>query len=275
MQSILVASDLSVRSDRALRRAVRLAETLGARLVVGHVVDSAMPLELAETVRVQAAKTLEDQFQACKPDPDLDHEVVTIIGDPLIEVNILAAGAGAELVVLGLHRERSHMDLIRQTTMERLIRASECPVLLVVNETDSPYRHLLCGVDMSQACANAITAGRTIAPGADVTLFHAFHVPYRRMTNPSDSAAATLPFRHEAEQEFARWRTDNALPADLPQPVFVDASPSVALDRMLVDHQPDLLTLGAHARSNLGRYILGSFTSALIRNPPCDLLVAR
>ena len=128
---------------------------------------------------------------------------------------------------------------------------------------------------MSKACAHAVALGHDIAPDAKMRLFHAYHAPYRRLTNKPDAAATALPFRKEAEQEFAQWRVDNALPADLPEPRFIDASPAIALERMLVEDAADLLALGAHSRSNLGRFMLGGFTSTLIRNPPCDLLVAR
>ena len=275
MHDILVASDLSVRSDRAMRRAAQLASETGAKLNIVHVVDSAMPPDLAETVRAQAAKTLQDQLRACCPDAAPDNDIHVVIGDPLEDVIAQAINVAAELIVVGIHRERHYLDLIKQTTMERLIRASTVPVLLVSQTGKQPYSHILCAIDMSHAAAQAITMARRIAPAARLSLFHAYHVPYRRLTDPSDAAATTIPFRKEAEEQFAQWAADNALPADLPAPRFIDASPTVALDQVLAEGTPDLLALGAHSRSNLGRYMLGGFTSTLIRNPPCDLLVAR
>lgn len=275
MQNILVASDLSIRSDRAMRRAAQLAEATGAKLTIVHVVDSAMPLDLAETVRAQAAQTLSDQLRACCPDAAPDHDIHVVIGDPLEDVIAQAINVAADLIVVGIHRERRFLDLIKQTTMERLIRASTVPVLLVSQASMEAYHHVICAIDMSHAAAQAITMARRIAATARLSLFHAYHVPYRRLTNPADAAATAIPFRKEAEEEFAQWAADNALPADLPAPRFIDASPAVALEQVLADDTPDLLALGAHARSNLGRYMLGGFTSALIRNPPCDLLVAR
>ena len=275
MQNILVASDLSVRSDRAMQRAAQLTGGTGANLHIVHVVDSAMPLEMAETVRAQATKTLQDQLRACCPGTLPDHGIHVVIGDPLEEVIAQAINIAAELIVVGIHRERHYLDLIKQTTMERLIRASTVPVLLVSQTAKDPYAHVLCAVDMSHAAAQAVTMARHIAPAARLSLFHAYHVPYRRLTNPSDAAATTIPFRKQAEDQFAQWAADNALPADLPAPRFIDASPAVALNQVMAEDKPDLLALGAHSRSNLGRYVLGGFTNTLIRNPPCDLLVAR
>ena len=39
-------------------------------------------------------------------------------------------------------------------------------------------------------------------------------------------------------------------------------------------HNPDLIALGAHTRSGLSPYTLGSFAANLVRHPPTDLLLA-
>ncbi|HEU6442162.1 MAG TPA: universal stress protein, partial [Microvirga sp.] len=48
MRTILVATDFSTRSDRALRRATLLARHVSARLVLIHVVDDDRPVRLVE-----------------------------------------------------------------------------------------------------------------------------------------------------------------------------------------------------------------------------------
>ena len=274
MDQILVASDLSVRSDRAIARAAALAREHQAKLTFIHVVDDAMPLDTAEMVRAAAVETLRGQLRVCCPEEEADHAIEAVIGDPVKEVIALASTINAGLLVLGLHRERHYLDLIRQTTMERLIRASTTPVLLVSTAAGQPYQHLLAAIDMSPPAARAISLGRDLTPNARTTLFHAYHVPYRRMANPSDAAATTLPFLHEAEDQYREW-ADTAQLTDLPKPQFIDGSPHAALDQIMASDPADLLDLGAHSRSNLGRYVLGGFTSGLIRNPPCDLLVCR
>lgn len=252
-----------------------MAGRLGSALTVLHVVDNAMPLKLAEQVKQNARDALKTYVESCKPLPDQKIDIVTAIGDPLIEIETEAISKNADLLVLGLHRERQFLDLLKETTMERLVRSSKLPVLLVADAADHDYRNLLCAVDMSRACAQAIRVGRHIAAEAEMALFHAYHVPYRGFVNPNDTAEATVPFRNEAQQQVDIWRQTYALPDDLPEPTFLDASPSAALEQMMAGQKPDVLVIGAHSRSNLGRYILGGFTAGLVRNPPCDLLVAK
>ncbi len=49
MKRLLIATDLSPRSERALARGLRLARQHGAELRVLHVVNDALPAYLAET----------------------------------------------------------------------------------------------------------------------------------------------------------------------------------------------------------------------------------
>lgn len=143
--------------------------------------------------------------------------------------------------------------------MEHLVRASPAPVLLAMGEADSAYAQVLSGVDLSAVCAGALHKARMIAPQAKLTLFHAHEVSFRK----------------EAEQDYETWKAMNVLPDNLPSPVFVEANAMDALHEMMDDNTYDLLVIGAHTRSNAGRYFLGNFSADLIRKPPCDLLLAK
>ena len=54
MEQILVATDLSTRSDRAVDRAFALAEQHGAKLTLTHIVDSELPEEMIDGLREKA-----------------------------------------------------------------------------------------------------------------------------------------------------------------------------------------------------------------------------
>ncbi len=275
MKHILVASDLSVRSDRATRRAIALIDETEAKLTILHIVDSAMPMHLAEAVVTTARETLEDVVASAKSKRTDQIDIRITIGDPVAEIATRAEKVAADLLVVGLHRERQFLDLLKETTMERLIKVSKTPVLLVMNPAAHEYNDLLCAINMSPACAKAVNVSRTIAPSGKQRLFHAFHVPYRGLVNPGEPAEGVVIYRNEAQEAFAAWRDNSVLPDDLPEPTFVDGGPSTALVQMMNAGKPDMLVMGAHGRSNIGRYMLGGFTAGLIRYPPCDLLVAR
>ena len=58
MRSILIATDLSARSDRALERAVNLACDRGGELTIVHVVDEDLPASLADAQQKAAESVL-------------------------------------------------------------------------------------------------------------------------------------------------------------------------------------------------------------------------
>lgn len=259
MRNIIAASDLSERSRPAVRRAVNLAADCGAKLTLLHVVDETMPATLSDQLSAGAKALLTEQIEADAAGRDITTEVCVIVGDAFEEVNQLVERINADLLVVGQHRRRKFFDQIRETTMEHLVRASRAPVLLAMGEGDSPYAQTLSGVDLSEVCAGALHKLRMIAPQAELTLFHAHEVSFRK----------------EAEQDYETWKSMNVLPDNLPGPVFIEANAMDALHEMMDDKTYDLLAVGAHTRSNAGRYFLGNFSADLIRKPPCDLLLAK
>ncbi|GFE50825.1 hypothetical protein So717_25780 [Roseobacter cerasinus] len=259
VKNIVVASDLSERSGPAVRRAVDLARSNAAKLTVVHVVDAAMPERMAEQVQQEARTLLTREVTAAVDGHTVAYDIVVPIGDAIAEINDLLRSVEAELLVVGLHRRRIFLDHIKETTMEHLVRASHVPVLLVAREAEASYARVLAGVDLSAVCAAGLHRINEIAPKAEVAVFHAHEVSFRK----------------EAERDYATWQAMHALPDDLPEPIYVEARPGEALQDVMAKEDYDLVVIGAHTRSNAGRYILGGFSSALIRNPPCDLLLAR
>jgi nucleotide-binding universal stress UspA family protein len=259
MQNIIVASDLSDRSNQAVRRGVELAIGLSAKLTVHHVVDSAMPSDIARDVQIQAKQKLQDTLALYLQGRDLTPIVSVEIGDVTEKINDAAKEARADLLIVGVHRRRVFLDQYRETTMERLIRSSRVPVLMVTSPGDQDYTHLLGAVGLSRACAAAIQKGRKIAPQAKISLFHAHEVSFRK----------------ESERDYATWKTVSVLPSALPDPMFIEASPDDAIHDLMVDGDYDIMAVGAHTRSSMGQFLLGGFTASLIRIPPCDLLIAK
>lgn len=259
VQSIIAASDLSDRSRPAVRRAAKLAAENDATLTVLHVVDDSMPKGLSDQLVAGAEALLSQQLSADAADLNLTADIEVVVGDAVEKVNQVVLGSKADLLVVGSHRRRTFFDQIRETTMEHLVRASRVPVLLATGQVEGDYARVLGGVDLSKVCALALHKIRMIAPRADLTLFHAHEVS----------------FRTEAGQDYDDWKTMYPVPGGLPDPIFVEGSAVDAVREIMAENSYDLLAIGAHTRSNAGRYILGGFSSSLIRNPPCDLLVAK
>ena len=68
----------------------------------------------------------------------------------------------ADLIVLGAHRKQLLRDIFVGTTIERVIRTSPYPVLMVNAEVEQDYRNVLAAVDMSEPSARAIRVGKDL-----------------------------------------------------------------------------------------------------------------
>lgn len=273
MKKILVATDLSERSDRAVRRAMRIAKDHQGTCLVLHVVDDAMPPSLAEKVHREAQVELERFVEAEKGETEATVEVLT--GDPVDAIPGRARSWGADLIVLGLHRPRAMLDYLRETTMERLVRLLDTPVLLVHEHADHDYRRVLAPVSFSPACAAALKTARVLAPEADISAFHAIYLPFSGLTGEQPGGAMDRELSAEAETARIKWREQENLPDDLCEVTTVTGSFYDMLASQLEAHKPDLIALGAHTRGGLAPYTLGAFAAKLVRNPPTDLLLAQ
>lgn len=273
MKNILVATDISERSDRAVQRALKLAAASGAECHALFVADDSLPGDIAEPMRAEVEARLRRILDAAPVGEAA--RAIALVGDPVAAICDHAAAIGADLVVLGLHRPRPFLDALRETTMERLVRLLPQPVLLVRDPADHDYRKVLVPVSLSPACASALRAARAVAPDAKLHAFHAIHVPYGGLTGESKDGAMARAMRREAEAARAEWSAAGALPKDMAEVDLISGSLRQILERKLQATGADLVALGAHTRNLYLASGLGTFTAEMIRNPPTDLLIAR
>ncbi|PTQ68026.1 universal stress protein [Celeribacter persicus] len=273
MNRILVASDLSSRSDRAVERAVQLAGEHGGKIILMHVIDEDLPAAVVSRMR-QTAEEVLGVVAASEHAPD-NTEIVVETGDPVRTIAEMAEAIDADLVVLGVHKPRPFWDMFSGTTMERVVRALHRPVLLVRDPVSGPYASVLCGIDLSPSCLAAGRTALTLAPKAKIATFHAVHVPYRGMIARDASEKQLAPFVKDARARLDTWWDSAAIPVGLPKPEVTPASVHDAFAEAMTRSGADLFALGAHGRMPLSPSLLGGFTEEQIRDPRCDLLVVR
>ena len=272
---ILVATDMSNRSDRAMARAFHIARDLGAPVVVMTVLDDAMPAEMLPDLHNRCRERL-DRYCAGLSGGQVPFTVEVQTGDPAEDIIAAVEALQPRLLVLGTHRPRPFMDMLRETTMQRIVRRSQAPVLLATDRDDHEYRKVLLPTDFSPASAAAARLALEIAPKAELSALHALQVPYSGMLATAPSARADLekPFRHDAKRADALWRQELDLSGMPPTEIVLGAPQLLVRDRA-GQGRADLIAMGAHGRVGAARAILGSVSTDLMRDPPCDLLIAR
>lgn len=275
MKHLLVATDLSPRADRSVARAFELAGELGARLTLLTVIDEALPDDMARLMQSSAEARLDQFAGSHKGAAAVTYEARAVIGDPVGTISALAAAEQVDLLVLGIHRPRPFLDVLRETTMERIVRLQDCPVLLVTDPVDHPYKTVLAAVDFAPASTHALCLGAELAPDAALHGVHAVHVPYKGFSPAAGVAGTAAPFLREARDSYTLWRDQTTLPERLGEVELVEGAAVSVVTSRVAKLGCDLLCIGAHGRVGSAPAFLGSLANDLIRTPPCDLLIAR
>jgi nucleotide-binding universal stress UspA family protein len=277
---IVVATDLTPRSDMALRRAVLLAQQSRARLTLVHAID---PRQAVRAVRAQAnrayVKLLSTLDQVLGAAAATSVDIAVRAGSPLDVVAAVAEESHADLVVLAAPRPR-RFDSIVGTTAERLLRAIKRPVLVVHREAEDNYRHVAAAVDLSNGSLPMIQAAARLGvlDHAHTTLLHATSAPHEGMLQ-------TVGVNQHAIEDYRRgWENDAQLrlqsllaAADIDlkrASIVVRPDPAATSIRRLLElQQPDLLAIGSSRWLLVKRLLIGSITDSVLRVPLSDVLV--
>jgi len=189
---LMCATDLWARSDRALQKALWLAEVTDAQLLLLHVVDGELPLRIVGRKADLARSALEWRLRdtAFKFQP----AVSVRVGNPQQTIIRIARDWRADLVVLGAARVRVS-DRIRGTTAERLAGEVRCAALVV--NRDEPGAYSRAGVVAASCCQafaleNDLDRLHVLRSGAPVQTIYPAHSRRRIWRSPARRAAEAL-----------------------------------------------------------------------------------
>ena len=278
MKKLLMATDLSARSDRAMQRALALAHQLGASLEVIHIVSRTVPASIVEEYESSARTTIEQFLESLLPSAVVKPQISIISGYDDEEILCHAQETGAELIVLGITRHSSH-ELFCGTTAERVIRMGNLPVLLVKDPAGHHYERVLVATDNSPAAQRALECAAAIAPDAKFHLLHIVDVPFTGFLGPESQAQ----IRQEQERNFknafeegVRAQVERLGNGGLRATFHIEEGDILSVIRDQAAHlKPDLLAIGSHGRSVLRHALIGSVAGSLLSDPPVDVLATK
>ncbi len=276
MRSILMATDLSDRSDRAFLRALTLAEETGAELHLLYVIDEDLPSRVFAEISEIARKDLAKRLSACGKQARASVRIES--GQPWKVIVQAARDLEADLIVVGTHKNRGVKELFAGTTLERVAKYSDTPVLLVCNPVTGLYESAIVGVDFSPMAERATEIATRVAPQASLTLVHAYHIPFKALTMPVNADRDIPKRERDAVErplvaEMARFIEKLGLAKGRATPKLREGGATVVLEQEVQDSGADLLALGVHARSPLVQGLLGSTATDAMAAPPCDVLL--
>ncbi len=279
MRSIMVATDFSERSDRALRRATLLARQHGAELSIVHVVDDDQPRRIVDGEQDMARALFRDLQATVRNVDGLACETRVVLGAPFSGIAEAAKAAGPDILVVGPHRRAVLRDVFVGTTAERTIRSVACPVLMVNAPPVGPYRHILLTTDLSEAAKQAIQkfGALEMHARARTSIIHVFDAPALNLAMSKSMADGSREDYLEDEGRAAASELStfvNALDLGIMKQIVRHDKTAPAhdiLDASKADGV-DLIVVGTHGRSGLSKFFLGSVVAEVLRHADKDVL---
>jgi len=290
LKRIIATTDFTEASHRAVEVCARLAAKSAAKVTLLHAYDP-IPLgpavsypatiwtgdDFAKQMKAEAEELLDEVRKERLPDIDVDTEAIAA-QNTSHGICDYADKQNADLIVVGTHGRTGVAHLMMGSVAERVIRHAPCSVLAVrpTIETAAFPRHLLVATDFSDyseaALADAAMLGAAF--GSRVTVLHVFR-------DASDGVPSNKSgYRHlsdiegqlrEALDGIRKAHFDGQADVDL----IVSTTPALAIAQYAQRHDVDLIVMGTHGRTGLGRMLIGSVAEKTTRIAPCPVWTAR
>lgn len=141
IKKVLFPTDFSENSNYAFDYALDLAQKLGARLYILHVIHELIDTtgfyipnisldELQKDLEKGAEKMME-KFCKDRMGDFKEYECINIIGLPHIEILSVAKEKGIDMIVMGTHGRTGIDRVLFGSTAEKVLKKAPCPVLTV------------------------------------------------------------------------------------------------------------------------------------------------
>lgn len=279
MKRILVATDFSTRSDRALRRATLLARQTSAEIVLVHVVDDDQAPRLLKAEEREATQLIDDLAASLREIDRVPCKGHVMLGEPFQVIASIAEDIDADVVVMGPHRRQALRDVFIGTTVERTISRIRRPVIMANAVPSGVYSRILVTTDLSDCSATAVKAARKLGffNHTEVLLLHAFDAPAQGMVIRSSMTTDQLKDYIAEEEERATgeltkfMRKVEIAPSRRFVQLIEGSAPDMIQD-CIRKQKVDLVVIGTHGRTGAAKFFLGSVAEEVLRSSGIDVL---
>lgn len=276
-----MATDLSPRCDRALDRAVALADDWAARLVIVHVLEDVLERDRdpkvvswrqpPDPVSLAARRLYENVGPVIQK-----AEVVIAEGDPAEVIARMAAERECDCIVTGTARDEILGRFFLGTTVDRLLRKASQPVLIVRSRPRGPYKQIGVALSFDVPSRHALETALRLFPRALLTGFHAYEASVSGLLANSDQFLRER--RETVTEDYRAFLRTVTYPGPLDERVraFIELGTPAELMRQGVrDLGIELVVTGTRGRSAFIEALIGSVAREIRAEVPCDVLVVR
>lgn len=267
-ERILFPTDGSEFSAGAERVALALVRQSGARLTVMTAVIGGAELDGmagADTAKAEeAAEEILNGVEARSGGLEC-HRVIRFGGDPYKEIVAEAQHSNVDAIVLGRRGKRGLARLMLGDATAKVIGDAPCSVIVVPKACDIWGKRLLVATDGSRSSDAAAAAAARICKAAGL---------------PATVVSVRVPHHSAARQNEADRIVDRVLKAYEAEGIKADGVvESGPTEKVIAEAAAakgaDLIVMGTHGRTGLGRLIMGSNSERVIGQATCPVMVVK
>lgn len=297
IKKILLATDGSEESEKALDYSVYLAGIMGTSVTAVYVSEIHFPLTslfpMYEDEILKIASKREDSFKERfrEISEDLKQKGIPfsseVLRDGTVEgITKTAEREGADLIVMG----KSGLGFIEESIIGsntiKVLREAEVPVLAVRrgNEIEKTgIKKIVVPVDISDDSVSPVYEALSLADslGAEVIAVYvfwldstAYDIPPRVVSELIESSKDELS-KQVQDELGAYLKTNGRSAVKLSSEVIHGVSPSMLIKQYAKDNHADLIVVKTHGRKGISRLLYGSETERIIRESPCPVLAVK
>lgn len=278
MKRILVPTDFSPHADAALAHAIRFARAFDGEL---HLLNVQTPFGPTSPLIEEFPDESDARTALMQIDTGGFPDVRQIRRGVIVAPAILeyAHEQDIDVIAIGSHGRRGVPRLLMGSVAEEVMRAAECPVLVVhsaaaADPADIEYGRILAPIDFSPLTEGQIETTAELARrfSAEIELVHAIDPP----TMPDfymPAGTFVLDMKHVTQHVYDRLE---ALAEPLEEEFTVVSkvlAGRAAKEISRRSKHADLIVIPTHGHTGMDRALLGSVAEAVIRRAPCPVVV--
>lgn len=279
LQDILVATDFSKSSDRAIQASVLLAKKFKSRIALVYVASEE---NVSEETKILIEQSIHNKLVELKE--QISKEGVNV-SDILIERGVafekiiqVAQARNVNVIVAGSGSKDKNDNFKLGTTVEKLMRKNQIPLWVVKNEDVKPISKITCPVDFSDASRRALLNAITLAEefNAELSVLHVFvPVVSTSIRISLNIEEENKSIRNEKEKEFDRFLNEIDFKSVKFTKNLLMGMPDIEIFKAIKQQNTDLLLMGTTGKSSLSKLLMGSITEKVTRELPCSFITTK
>jgi universal stress protein E len=285
LKRILVATDLSKKSNDTLIRAIELAQLNKATLFLIHIVqktvfDKVIGLVVPEAKKILvkpkewANKMLQEKV-ASLAKHKIKMKTVVLTGEIPTQILSFSKDNQIDLVVVGAHGEHPVHDWFVGSTAETIIKRSSCPVLVVKQKPKKKYQKIIIPVDFSLVSQQAVQFAKQVLPNSQMRFLHVEENWYQNISGFEDvsNLSVIIPKKRLAilQAQMNTFLKNCGTKTNLV--TIKSGYPASVIVREAAKQRQDLIVMGTEGFSKKHYLMIGRVANRVLYDTKSDIML--